>query len=95
MGDATFTFRVDDALKSAFNEAAKAEDQSAAQLLRGYMRDVVARRREAAEHNHWFRAEIERAMRQADDPASERVPNATVEADWQRQRAELLKRDGD
>ena len=50
MGEATFTFRVEDALKSAFGEAAKARDQTAAQLLRGFMRDYVKRQQEEAEY---------------------------------------------
>lgn len=42
MPDATFTFRVDETLKSAFNAAARAADRSAAQVLRAAMRDFVA-----------------------------------------------------
>lgn len=34
MTDSTFTFRVDDDLKTAFAETAKAQDRTAAQLLR-------------------------------------------------------------
>lgn len=41
MAETTFTFRVDDVLKSEFSRAAKACDRSAAQLLRDYMRDIV------------------------------------------------------
>ena len=94
MGEVTFTFRVDDELKSAFAEAARAEDRSTAQLLRGYMRDVVARRGDAAAHDAWFKAEVEQALREADDPDFERIPNADVEADWAQQRAALRTRAG-
>lgn len=38
MSDATFTFRVDEALKSEFATAAKARDRTSAQLLRDFMR---------------------------------------------------------
>ena len=41
MGEATFTFRVDEALKAEFAQAAKADDRTAAQLLRDFMRDYV------------------------------------------------------
>ena len=44
MPDTTFTFRLDDALKAAFAETARAEDRTAAQLLRVLMREAVGRR---------------------------------------------------
>jgi predicted transcriptional regulator len=92
MGEATFTFRVDDNLKSAFAELAKAEDRTSAQLLRALMRREVAQRRAALEHDAWFRSEVEQAVREADDPMIERIPNEIVEAEWAIQRAELVKR---
>ena len=41
MSEATFTFRVDDALKAEFSSAAKNLDRTGAQLLRDFMRDFV------------------------------------------------------
>lgn len=61
MGDATFTFRVDDDLKEAFAEAARTQDRTAAQLLRDYMREVVQRQREDAGYESWLRAKVETA----------------------------------
>lgn len=55
MSQATFTFRVDDALKSQFSQAAKSRDRSGAQLLRDFMREFVQQQQEAAEHDAWFR----------------------------------------
>ena len=95
MAQTTFTFRVDDELKSAFAESAEAQDRTAAQLLRVLMRDAVRRQREAREHDAWFRGEIERGMREADDPAVRRIPNKDVRSNWRRQRAELAKRAAD
>ena len=95
MAQATFTFRVDDDLKSAFADSAKAQDRTAAQLLRVLMRDAVRRQREAREHDAWFRGEIEQAMREADDPAVRRIPHQEVRSNWRRQRAELAKRAAD
>ena len=43
MSEATFTFRVEESLNSAFATAAKAQDRSSAQLLRDFMRDFVRR----------------------------------------------------
>jgi predicted transcriptional regulator len=58
MTEATFTFRVDEALKSQFSQAAKEQDRTGAQLLRDFMREVV-RKQEAAEHDAWFRQQVQ------------------------------------
>jgi len=42
MSEATFTFRVDESLKSQFTTAAKDRDRTGAQLLRDFMRDFSA-----------------------------------------------------
>lgn len=44
MSAATFTFRVDEALKNEFATAAKARDCTGAQLLRDFMCDFVRRK---------------------------------------------------
>lgn len=51
LSEATFTFRVDEALKNEFATAAKARDRTGAQLLRDFMREVVQQQQEAAEHD--------------------------------------------
>lgn len=94
MGQATFTFRVDDELKSAFSEAAKAQDRTAAQLLRVLMRDAVQRQQERLEYDTWFRREVEQGLHEADDPSVSRVPNEEVESSWRQQRAALMSRAG-
>lgn len=92
MGEATFTFRVEEELKASFAELARAQDRSAAQLLRVMMREAVARQRDAAAHDAWFRSEIEQAMREADDPATPRIGHDRVESNWRHQRETLIKR---
>ncbi|MFQ5776100.1 MAG: CopG family ribbon-helix-helix protein [Kiloniellaceae bacterium] len=94
MAQVTFTFRVDDDLKSAFAETAKAQDRTAAQLLRVLMREAVRRQQEAREHDAWFRGEVEQGMREADDPAVRRISHEDVRSNWRRQHAKLLKRAG-
>ena len=59
MNEATFTFRVDEGLKREFTTAAKSSDRSAAQVLRGFMRDYVRQQQEAAEHDTWFRRQVQ------------------------------------
>lgn len=92
MAEATFTFRVDDELKARFAEAAKAHDRTGAQLLRDFMRDFVKRQQDEVEHDAWFRAEVERALREAEDPEVARVSHEEVRAGWRRRREELAKR---
>jgi predicted transcriptional regulator len=59
MSEATFTFRVDETLKNAFATAAKARDRTGAQLLRDFMRDFVRQQQEVAEHDIWFRHQVQ------------------------------------
>ena len=94
MANTTFTFRVDDDLKATFAETARAQDRTAAQLLRVLMREAVRRQQEAREHDAWFRREVAQGMREADDPNLHRVPHEEVRSNWRRQRAELVKRVG-
>ena len=86
MPDATFTFRLDDRLKTDFAEVAKAQDRTAAQLLRVLMRAEVDRQRETAEHDVWFRTEVKRSLREADDPNVARIPHEEVRASLRRER---------
>ncbi len=75
MSDATFTFRVDEALKEKFGEAAKARDRTGAQLLRDFMRAVVSQQQDAVEYDAWFRREVEAALAEANDPATQWISN--------------------
>ncbi len=94
MTNTTFTFRVDGDLKANFAETARAQDRTAAQLLRVLMREAVQRQEEAREHDAWFRSEVAQAVREADDPNLRRVPHDEVRSNWRRQRTELVKRVG-
>jgi len=88
MPETTFTFRVDDELKAAFSNVAKAHDRPGSQLLRDFMRDYV----EKAEHDAWFRAEVEQGLRELEDPNVELIPHEQVVAEWEIEKAELLAR---
>lgn len=66
MSEATFTFRVDEGLKNEFSTAAKSRDRTGAQLLRDFMRDFVKQQQEAAEHESWFRREVQIGLDAAD-----------------------------
>jgi predicted transcriptional regulator len=93
VAETTFTFRVDGELKEAFAQAAKKEDRTAAQLLRTLMREAVdGQRKEARDHDAWFRAEVEKALREADDPNTRWIPHERVAANLRRRRDKYLKR---
>lgn len=90
MSDATFTFRVDEALKNDFTQAAKARDRTGAQLLRDFMRDFVQQQQEAADYDAWFRQQVQIGIDQAN--AGELIPAEEVEAHFAARRAATRRR---
>ena len=90
MSEATFTFRVDEALKAEFSAAAKARDRNGAQLLRDFMREFVQKQQEAADHDAWFRREVQRGLDSAN--AGELISAKEVEAEAAEWRAATKRR---
>ena len=90
MSKATFTFRVDETLKSEFSAAAKNCDRNAAQLLRDFMRNFVRQQQEAAEHDDWFRRQVRTALDSAN--AGHLIPAVEVEAKFSATRASTRRR---
>ena len=90
MSEATFTFRVDEALKDQFTTAAKDRDRTGAQLLRDFMRDFVRQQEEAAEHDTWFRRQVQIGLDSAN--AGNLIPAAEVEAKFAAKRAATRRR---
>jgi predicted transcriptional regulator len=90
MSDATFTFRVDEALKAEFSTAAKARDRSGAQLLRDFMREFVQQQQDAAAHDAWFRRQVQSGVESA--TAGHLIPAAEVEARFAAKRAVTRRR---
>lgn len=90
MTEATVIVRVDDELKTAFTEAAKAADRTTSQLLRDFMRDYVKRQAEQAEYDAWLREKVEagrKAVREGRVASSE-----DVEAYFAQRRAASLRK---
>ena len=87
-----FSMKLDTELHDQFMAEAVAVDRPASQLVREFMRGFVQRRREAREHDAWFRAEVEQGIREADDRSIRRMSQEDVSAGWRRQSAELAKR---
>lgn len=90
MSEATFTFRVDGALKSAFASAAKASDRTSAQLLRDFMRDFIQQQQDAAEQDAWFRRQVQIGIDSAN--AGNLIPAAQVETSFAERRAATRRR---
>ena len=90
MSEATFTFRVDEALKTDFATAAKARDRTGAQLLRDFMRDFVRQQEETAAHDAWFRRQVQAGLNSAQ--AGLLIPAAEVEAQFSARRAATRRR---
>lgn len=89
---AVFTLKLEPELRDQFMAEADAADRPASQIVREFMREFVKRQCEAREYDIWFRAEVERGLRDADNPEVARIPNDEVAAKWRRQRADLVKR---
>jgi len=79
MSDASFTFRVDESLKNDFTAAAKSRDRTSAQLLRDFMRDYVRQQQDSAEHDAWFRRQVQAGQDAAN--AGDLLPAEDVEAE--------------
>ena len=90
MTEATFTFRVDESLKDQFTTAAKERDRTGAQLLRDFMRNFVRQQQEVAEHDAWFRRQVQIGLDSAN--AGKLIPAAEVEAKFAAKRAGTRRR---
>lgn len=90
MADITFTFRVDDDLKSAFGEAAKAQDQAEDQLLRSFMRDYVRRQRGDEPYEAWFSRQVREGLESAS--AGRLLPSGDVESAFAARRVETRRK---
>lgn len=90
MNEATFTFRVDENLKDQFTAAAKGRDRTGAQLLRDFMREFVRQQQDAAEHDAWFRRQVQNALDSAN--AGKLIPASKVEAQFAAKRAATRRR---
>lgn len=90
MNETTFTFRVDEALKAEFSTAAKSRDRNAAQLLRDFMRDFIRQQQETAEHDVWFRRQVQAGIDSAN--AGNLVSSNEVESRFAAKRAATRQR---
>ncbi len=90
MQERTFTFRVDDELKTAFASAAKQQDRTAAQLLRDFMRHFVAESQKEDSYDIWFRQKVAVGMQAYEDGRV--VSHEVAKAEAAKRRQEFLDR---
>ena len=90
IGQATFTFRVDQALKDDFATIAKSMDRTGAQLLRDYMRNIVHRQEVAQEYDTWFREQVQAGLASAN--AGNLILNEAAEEQFAARRTDTRRR---
>ena len=90
MAESTVVVRVDDKLKAAFADAAKAADRTTSQLLRDFMRDFVNSQADAAAYDVWFRSKVAEGL--ADARAGRVESSDEVESRFAKRRAATLRR---
>jgi len=93
--EAMFTLKLEAELHDQFMAEAAASHRPASQLVREFMRDFVQRQRDARAHDAWLRSEIEKGVRDAENPAVRRTSHDDVAAKWRRRRAALAAEAGD
>jgi predicted transcriptional regulator len=92
MAESTVVVRVDDELKTAFAEAAKAADRTTSQLLRDFMRDFVRSQSDAAEYDAWFRRKVAEGIAEA--RAGHVIAGEDIEAEFAERRKATLRKIG-
>ncbi len=89
---AVFTLKLEADLRDAFMKEAAESHRPASQIVRDFMREFVKKQREQREYDEWLDADLDRAIKAADDPSTKWYTHEEVVADMERQRQSLLKR---
>lgn len=90
LGEATFTFQVDETLKNEFSQVAQDRDRDGAQLLRDFMQAYVRQQRDETEHDAWFRRQVQIGLDSAN--SGRVIPAEDVEARFAAKRAATRQR---
>jgi len=90
MAQSNFTVRIEDDLKAAFDQAARANHQSADELVRDFMRGYVLGQSPSPEHDAWFRNQVQAGLDSAD--AGRLIPSEDVEAEFAARRLATLRK---
>ena len=90
--EAVFTLKLEADLRDAFMKEAEESHRPASQIVREFMRDFVKKQQEARDYDEWFRADVEQALREADDPNTKWFTHEEVQERMRTQRESLLQR---
>lgn len=60
--EAVFTVKLESDLRDAFVAAAASTHRPASQLVREFMREFIQSRKDAREHEDWFRSQVKEAL---------------------------------
>ncbi|MBP2161099.1 MULTISPECIES: antitoxin of toxin-antitoxin stability system [Asticcacaulis] len=90
--EAVFTLKLEADLRDAFMKEAAESHRPASQIVRDFMREFVKKQQEQRAYDEWLDADLDRAIKAADDPNTKWIPHEEVVADMERQRQSLLKR---
>lgn len=88
--EAVFTLKLESELRDAFVAEAAAMDRPASQIVREFMREFVHSRQVEREHDAWFRAEVEKALKDK-RPG---IPDDEVERYFAKRRADAVRKAG-
>ena len=69
-----------------------ASDYAAEPAKRPDRAEALKRAHEAAEHDRWFREQVQIGLREADDPNTVWISNEDMEKEWEEMRVELEAR---
>ena len=68
MKEAVFTLKLEAELRDAFMAEAEASHRPASQIVRDFMREFIKTQQDQRDYDVWLDAELEKAVREADDP---------------------------
>ena len=80
MAETTITIRIEPELKTAFSQAAEAQNRTDEDLLREFMQDYIETQRTDAEYEQWFRRQVQIGIDAAD--AGQLISAEEVEAEF-------------
>ncbi len=88
--EAVFSLKLETELRDQFMAEAEAAHRPASQLVRDLMRDFVKRQREERDYDFWFRAQVQEALTELQDPNAVLIPHEQVSARMRQWREDNL-----
>lgn len=90
--EAVFTMKLETELRDAFMKEAAESHRPASQIIREFMREFIRKQQEQRAYDEWLDADLDRAIREADDPNTKWIPHEEVLERMHQQRESLLAR---